>query len=176
MTLVWLVSPALCNHQPCRYFLPALTDTRAAASYLPEPLQLKGQFLWFHPCCMTPHRRILILTETYWKGNDLIHWMRCDQDSWARESRNLFPNLLSIIFHGQVPNHGTGASIICSFAFHGFSYPWSASVWKLMILLLTNPKKVSSSLTLHHNAPVISLTSSHHIAFYHLTESQEGWV
>lgn len=54
-----------------------------------------------------------------------------------------------------------------------FLYPklQSSTVSKQIVLLWTYPRKVSSSLTLHHNAPVVHLTSSQ--TFYHLLSQEE---
>lgn len=73
------------------------------------------------------------------------------------------------ILHTVVP-------CIHSLTVHRFSYPWSTTVRKQMILLLTCHQRVGSRLTLRHHASVTRLTSSHHEAFYHLTSSSEGWV
>lgn len=48
------------------------------------------------------------------------------------------------------------------FAFRSFSNQKSKAL-KAMLLLLRNPQKVSSRLTLRHSAYAISLTSSHHV-------------
>lgn len=49
---------------------------------------------------------------------------------------------------------------VCGFLSRGFSYPWSTTVRKQMILPLSCYQNVSSSLALRHNAYVTHLTSS----------------
>lgn len=78
-----------------------------------------------------------------------------------------------------VRNSDKQFSLICGFAFRGFSYLQSTTVQKQMILLLMNGQKVSSGLMLCHNAYIIHLTTSHHVgilSFYIIMKRKASTV
>lgn len=56
--------------------------------------------------------------------------------------------------------------LIWSFAFLSFSSLHSVAVWKQISLSLTYPHMVRSSLTLRHDACILSLTSPHHVGIW----------
>lgn len=63
----------------------------------------------------------------------------------------------------------TVVPLLQSFAFHGFSYLELTVVQKQVILRLIHGQKV---LTLHHNACILHLTTSHIIISHHHKEGE----
>ena len=88
-----------------------------------------------------------------------IHSYSHVQSSNIHNSRRVETTQMSMT--GEEIQCGPAFSLICYFAFPCFSYLWPI-VWKQMILLMYL-QEISRSLTLHHKAFIIPLTSSHHV-------------
>lgn len=65
-------------------------------------------------------------------------------------------------------------SPVCHLTFGGFGHPQSGPVQKQVTFPLIDRQKVSNSLTLHHDAPVMPLASSCHAGIFspHITEEE----
>lgn len=61
--------------------------------------------------------------------------------------------------------------LICDFAFYSFIYPWSTTVLKHMIPLVTYHQMVNSNPMLHHMPMSVTLLHLIVLVFYHLMSS-----